>query len=84
MTVRKTRYVAASDINEAWNRFRTGLYTTEREDSLVRAEEMEADDSCDEGCKYTVYEVHVDIHVDEGPEPDLTGDKHPCARGCVC
>ncbi len=70
MTIRKTKYVAASDINEAWLRFRAGLYTEDREDSLIRADEKTADDKCEPPCKFTVYEVHVDIHVDDGPETE--------------
>ena len=70
MTVRKTQYVAASDIKEAWLRFRSGLYSEYREVAQARAEELEHDDYCDPKCKYCVWEVHVDIHVDEGPESD--------------
>ncbi len=68
MTIRKTKYVAASDINEAWMRFQAKLYSTIREEAAETAEMLTEQDTCDENCKYTVYEVHVDIHVDEGPE----------------
>lgn len=70
MTIRKTKYVSATDSHEAWLRFRVGLYNENREEAQIRAEEMDADDECEPRCKYTVYEVHVDIHVDEGPETD--------------
>lgn len=70
MTIRKTRYVAASDNNEAWMRFRVRLDHEDRLDAAIRAEEMTFDDRCEEKCKYTVWEVHIDLHVDEGPEQD--------------
>jgi hypothetical protein len=83
MTIRKTKYVAASDINEAWMRFRAKLYSSDREDAQETAELLEERDSCDEKCKYSVYEIHVDIHLDDGPETECQGgdeirnDSHP-------
>lgn len=68
MSIHKTKYVAASDINEAWMRFRSKLYSSSREETQETAEMLQDRDTCDEGCKYIVYQVNVEIHVDEGPE----------------
>lgn len=68
MTIRKTKYVAASDVNEAWMRFRARLYASTREEAAETAEILTDRDTCDEKCTYPVWEVHVDIHLDEGPE----------------
>lgn len=80
MTIRKTKYVAASDSTEAWLRFQAKLYTETREEAQIRADEMDADDHCEPPCKYCVWEVHIDIHVDEGPEgPDVALPTHMCS-----
>lgn len=68
MTVRHTAYVAGSDINEAFYRYEAGLGKEDREAAWEDARRREKGDMCDPKCRFTVWEVHVDVHVDEGPE----------------
>ncbi len=63
-----TNYVVASDIQEAWIRFRAKLYHKgegAREYAQLRVDEMEADDHCDPPCKYAVYEFDITV---KGPD----------------
>ena len=70
MTIQKTKYVAASDHEEAWMRFRARLDHDDRRDAAIWAEEMTFDDECEPKCKYAVWEFVVTFNVDEGPEED--------------
>lgn len=70
MTVRHTNYVAASDMTEAWYRYEAGLSREDRESAWEDARRRQNGDRCDPQCKFVVWEVNVDIHVDEGPEKE--------------
>lgn len=59
--MKKTKYVAASCEHEAWLRFQAKLYEDSREDCAMSAEEMTADDKCNEKCIYLVYEITVGV-----------------------
>lgn len=70
MSVRKTRYVAACTVDEAWLRMRARLDHDSREEAAEDAEIRTHRDACTPKCKYIVWELQTDIHVDEGPESD--------------
>lgn len=61
----KTRYVVASNEDEAWARFWVKLYHTELDYAELKVEEANADDKCDPPCTYAVYTVKVEISKNE-------------------
>lgn len=65
--MKKIKYVAASDENEAWMRFRAKLYSSSKEDALETSELLADRDSCEPKCRYDIYEVRVEIeNVEDG------------------
>lgn len=59
--MKRVKYVAASDINEAWMRFKAKLFTSEKWEAHETAELLTLRDQCEPTCEYKIYEVRVEI-----------------------
>lgn len=63
----KIKFVAASDENEAWMRFRAKLTSSSVEDCLETCEILAMRDQCEPKCRYDVYQISVNIeNVEDG------------------